>query len=384
MTISIFQLLSLFILLLLQTFNISNSQSSPEICNQHDKKFLLRIKNILGNPSSLSSWDPNTDCVMWKDIQCNNEQGHVTSISFIEAHDIQGPIPPLLDQLPYLSGLYFSDVPNLSGPIPSYIGRMTNLTSFFISGTKVNGPIPRFLSRLTKVNQLALSFSKFSGPVPSFLGRLKGLTFLCLASNDLTGQIPTTFGQLTNLNFLRLSSNKITGPIPVFLAKLKNLNTIDFEYNSLTGPIPQYFGHMRNLTTLSLSNNLLTGPIPKSLGRNNLVMIKLAHNKLTGDASFLFDKANTAIIDVHIDNNQFKFDFSNVDLGRSLAGFNISHNMIYGSLPKRFGTLSVDSVDVRYNKLCGPIPNGRRFKRVDPVVFSHNKCLCGGPLPGCK
>ncbi|KAL9238309.1 hypothetical protein vseg_012745 [Gypsophila vaccaria] len=90
------------------------------------------------------------------------------------------------------------------------------------------------------------------------------------------------------------------------------------------------------------------------------------------------------MVDVQIDYNFFKFDFTNVDLGRRLLAFNVSHNMIYGSLPKRLGQLMVDQVDVSYNQLCGPIPNGRRFKRVNPIVFSQNKCLCGGPLHACK
>ncbi|XP_074310441.1 polygalacturonase inhibitor-like [Silene latifolia] len=379
-----FYLLSLFILLVSQTFDISTSQGLPEFCNKNDKNTLLRIKNKLGNPSSLSSWDPNTDCSSWKDVQCGNEQGRVTSISFIEAQDINGPIPPYLDQLPYLTGLHFINVPNLSGPIPPYIGKLTHLITFTISGTKLTGQIPPFLGGFTNLIQLDLSSNKLTGPVPVFLGQLKKLSYLDLSSNELTGSVPSVLAQLTELSYLQLSSNKLSGRIPDFLSKLKNVNTIDLASNSLVGRIPEYLGHMPNLTTISLSNNLLNGPIPKSLGRSNLAMIKLDHNRLTGDASFLFDKANMNIVDIHIDYNFFKFDFSNVDLSRTLVGFNISHNMIYGSLPKRFGELRVEFVDMSYNQLCGPIPNGRRFKRVDPAIFSNNKCLCGGPLRACK
>ncbi|KAL9238307.1 hypothetical protein vseg_012744 [Gypsophila vaccaria] len=376
--------LILFSLLVSQFFDVFNSQSIPDFCHPNDKKILLNIKNKLGNPPSLDSWDTNIDCVNWKGIQCSNEQGHVTYFSITESHDIHGPIPPFLDQLPYLTGLQFDDVPNLSGPIPSYIRTLTNLTALTISRTKVTGPIPNFLGRLTNLAQLFLSSNGFIGPIPNFLGQLKSLTYLDLSSNGLTGPIPLTLAQLTNLSYLRLDSNKLSGPIPGFLAQLKNLNTIDFGSNSLTGPIPEYLGHMSGLTTLDLSNNLLVGPIPKSLARSTLAMVRLSYNRLSGDASFLFDKANTNILDIQIDNNFCKFDFTNVDLSPTLVGFNVSCNMIYGSLPKRFGQMRVDSVDVSYNQLCGPIPNGRRFKRVNPIIFGHNKCLCGGPLRACK
>ncbi|KAL9225512.1 hypothetical protein vseg_001426 [Gypsophila vaccaria] len=377
-------LLILFGLFLSQIFDISRSQGLPDFCNPYDKKILLSIKNKLGNPPSLASWDPNTDCINWNDIRCHNNEGHVTSIGIIDALDIHGPIPPFLDQLHWLVELRITNVPNLSSPIPKYIRNLTNLTSLTISGTQITGPIPSFLARLTNLTSLDLSSNKLTGPIPDFLGRLRSLNHLDLSSNGFTGPVTTALAYLTNLNNLQLKSNKLSGPIPNFLAQLKNLGSIDFSSNSLTGPIPKYLGHKPGLTTLRLSDNQLIGPIPKSLGRSDLAFISLSHNKLSGDASFLFDVANKNILDIEIDHNLFKFDFTNVDLSRNLMGFNVSHNMIYGSLPKRFGQMTIDSVDVSYNQLCGPIPNGRRFKRVNPIIFGHNKCICGGPLPACK
>ncbi|KAK9690934.1 hypothetical protein RND81_09G164400 [Saponaria officinalis] len=377
-------LLPLLIIFISQILYITQSQDLPNVCHPHDKKILLNIKNNLGNPSSLSSWDPNTDCCdHWITIQCN-EQGHVTSLTFLQAHDVHGPIPPFLDQLPWLTGLYFLDVPNLSGPIPSYFRKLTNLTAFVISGTSVTGPIPKFLGQYTNLIQLNLPSNKLFGPVPEELSRMKSMMYLDLSNNSLNGSIPNAFAHLTNLTGMFLNLNKFSGPIPDFLANLVNVGTIDFSSNSLTGPIPAFLGRMGNLTTLGLSNNQLTGPVPKELGRSNLVIIGLANNKLSGDASFLFEKGNKQVNDIQISSNLLKFDFTNVDLSPNLSGFNISHNMIYGSLPKRFGQIWVDSFNVSYNQLCGPIPDGELFKQADPAFFSHNKCLCGGPLPACK
>ncbi|KAL9244941.1 hypothetical protein vseg_018655 [Gypsophila vaccaria] len=328
------------LVLLSQYVTLSNSQKFDflDICNADDKQVLLRIRKHLGSPPSLSSWDLANDCggpwEGWKGVRCDG-QGRISSLLFFGMDDIS-KIPPYLDQLPALSTLSFVYMNNLTGPIPHYIGKLTNLTSFMISNANVSGPIPSFLGRLTNLGNLELSSSKFSGPIPNFLRRLKGLTNLDLSNNRLTGAIPASLGLIPKLEFL------------------------------------------------ALSNNQLSGPVPRSLGGGNIIVIRLGNNKLTGDVTFLIDKSNNGVIEVDISNNLFKFDLTNVDLAPRLYAFNMSHNMIYGRLPKIFGLLDPDTVNVSYNQLCGPIPNSRRFKHANPDIFTHNKCLCGSPLLACK
>ncbi|XP_074277079.1 polygalacturonase inhibitor 2-like [Silene latifolia] len=337
-------LIVLLPLLLISHFvNLSYSQKFDflDVCNADDKQVLLRIKAYLGNPPSLKSWDLANDCggpwEVWHGVKCDGE-GRISSLLFFGLQDIYR-ISPFLDELPALRGLGFVYMTNLFGPIPYYIGKLTNLSSLTIAMTNISGPIPSFLGRLTNLGNLDLSSNKFSGPIPNFLRRLNSVTTL------------------------DLSNNKITGPLPISL------------------------GLITQLSWLSLLNNQLTGPVPRSLGGGNIIVIRLGNNKLTGDATFLIDKSNNDVIEVDISNNQFKFDMTNVDLAPRLYAMNISHNMIYGRLPKLFyrkrdflGTY----IDITYNELCGPIPNGRLLKRVDPNLFAHNKCLCGGPLPACK
>ncbi|XP_057249743.1 polygalacturonase inhibitor-like [Beta vulgaris subsp. vulgaris] len=372
------------LLLFLPLFaHISHSQPLPDICHPHDKNVLLRIKKDLGNPASLSSWHPNTDCVKWEGIRCNN-QGHVIMVRIKKAQDIHG-IPAFLDQLPFLNQLYFYELPNFCTSIPPYIGKLNNLIKLTISRTNVTGPIPEFLGQLTKLEQLYLSSNKFTGSIPNFIRRLKNLIYLDLSDNLLTGPVPVALAELTNLQSLKLDSNKLCGQIPDFIGqKLKNLQVLQVGFNSLSGTIPTSLGLLPELYSIMLTRNQLSGSIPKWLGRGHLYFVYLGQNKLTGNASFLFEKANTNILILEVEENRLKFDFSHVDLARNLVTMNISHNRIYGSLPMRFGLLRPDNIDVSYNQLCGPIPNGRRFKRVDPIIFSHNKCLCGGPFPGCK
>ncbi|XP_074314714.1 uncharacterized protein LOC141649948 [Silene latifolia] len=301
----------------------------------------------------------------------------------------------LSSELTSLTKLFLMDLPNVTGTIPSSIGKLTQITQLWISNTNISGPIPNFLAQLTELNGLSLC-NKHTGPIPQFIGKFKNLVLLFLSSNKLSGPIPIFLTQLKELAFLDLSDNKLTGPIPLGLAQLTKLNNLKLGSNALSGPIPNFLGQYPSLTTLSLSHNQLSGPIPTSLGRAKITFLELNHNKLTGDASFLFDKENLGPGEIHINNNFLKFEFSNVEMPPLLWSFNISHNMIYGSLPKWLGEFrppmgysksSMTSMfsytfDVSYNQLCGPIPNGQLFR--DASIFAHNKCLCVGPLSACK
>ncbi|XP_074275518.1 polygalacturonase inhibitor-like [Silene latifolia] len=352
--------LPLFSLLATLFVDLCHSQTVAKLCNHNDENTLLQIKSFWGNPPSLGYWDPNQDCCQWDLIQCN-EQGRVITLRVSLSNDVHGPIPPFLDRLPSLDRLHFDNMYNLSGPIPQSIGKLTNLTAIVILGTNIGGPIPNFLGRLTNLVELNLASNKHTGPIPDFLGRLKSLTSLDLGDNQLTGHIPYSLTRLSNLSSLTLTLNKLSGSIPEFP--------------------PQ---KMSGLQFLGLNFNRFSGSIPRSLGRlPSLGALYLDHNKLTGDASYLFNKNNTVNKYISIGYNNLKFDLSKLDLPR-LWGFEISHNLIYGSLPLSFGFLDPETVNVSYNRLCGPIPNGRRFKRANPDIFAHNKCLCGGPLPACK
>ncbi|XP_021724035.1 polygalacturonase inhibitor 1-like [Chenopodium quinoa] len=235
------------------------------------------------------------------------------------------------------------------------------------------------------VTTLDFTSYNLTGPIPSSLGQLRKLKTAILHTNNLSGHIPSFLGFMRNLEFLYLYDNKLTGPIPSSLSQLPKISAISLGLNQLTGSIPESFGSFKSplITSLSLYSNKLSGSIPRSVGKANIQLLDLNDNKFTGDASFLFSKDNTSLFNIDISNNLFHFDFSNVDLPQSLEYLNISHNKIYGSLPKRLGQLPLKKIDVSFNQLCGKIPTGRRLKQFSPVFFSHNKCLCGPPLAPC-
>ena len=263
-------------------------------------------------------------------------------VKFLEidgADDLVGTIPPLIGDLPYLETLNFRLLPNLTGPIPQAIARLPHL-------------------------QLVL-----------------------LNWNNLTGPIPDYFSKLTNLVYLGLNNNHLTGSIPAYLGRLPNLKALVLDDNHLTGPIPDSFGSFQTRSQVTMSNNMLSGPIPRSLGNVNFEIFEAGGNRLTGDASFLFGKNKTELVHLVLSQNKLSFDLSKVvmPLDSSLLILLLDDNMIYGKLPSWMGQVSVRIFNVSYNHLCGPIPTvGGHLQEFDQSPFSHNKCLCGSPLPPCK
>ncbi|GAU42438.1 hypothetical protein TSUD_247800 [Trifolium subterraneum] len=329
-------LLLLHILLLTTQHLIPFSLS--EKCNQFEKPYLLKIKNELGNPPQLSSWNPNTDCCdQWFGIVCDIHKYRdlCTHIEFYfhtvyilnlsNLHLPQPlPIPPSIVNLVYLNTLSFHNIPNLVGSIPHSIATLPKLEYFFIRNTSISSKIPEALSNM------------------------KTLVAIILSSNKLTGTLPDT------------------------LPSLPNLAGIAFDDNQLTGPIPESYGSFSSLfRVLSLSRNRLSGKIPASLAKLNLELVDLSRNKLEGDASVFFgSKKRTAFI--LLKRNSFVFDIGKVELSKNLKHLDLSDNKIFGILPNELMKLKyLSKLNVDNNNLsCGEndIPEAENSEMFDDEV----------------
>ncbi|XP_076890331.1 polygalacturonase inhibitor-like [Bidens hawaiensis] len=329
-SIFIISIISLLVFLSLTTPSLSASKP----CNKDDEKVLFQIKKSLGNPYHLASWQTTLDCCKWYCLKCNKTTGRVVELTIFSGN-ISGQIPPEVGNLPYLQYLEFRKLTNLTGQIPSSITKLTHLT------------------------MLRLSWTNLSGPVPSFISQLK------------------------NLNVLDLSFNDLTGTIPPELATLPDLTEMDLSRNKLTGVIPESFGKFsKNFQSLHLSHNQLTGTVPKSLGYLNFTVIDFSRNQLTGDLSMFFGPNKTIQI-ADFSRNNFQFNLSDVKLPASLTSLDLNHNSIFGGLPAELTGLSLQYLNVSYNRLCGAIPQGRNLQDFDNTSYFHNRCLCGSPLAAC-
>lgn len=310
------------------------SLSATELCHPKEKKVLLRFKNAVKNSTIFNrSWLPNTDCCGWYGVICNDSDNHVYSLTLMQGDVFSGPIPDAIGDLPYLVAIHFINISTLTGSIPFSI------------------------TKLQKLETIEIVRSKLTGTIPGFLSKLKSLAYLDLSFNRLTGSIPSSLSESSKLLFINLSNNRLTGTIPESFVKLKHNNLY-----------------------LDLSRNKLSGEVPPSFRDINFMYIDLSYNNLHGDVSMLFGPNKTTGY-MGFTRNKLKFNMSKLKLHPLLSQLDISHNKIYGGLPKEMISLEWLSLNVSYNRLCGPIPQGGKLQtNFDYSSFFHNSCLCGAPL----
>ncbi|KAL0743857.1 hypothetical protein Bca4012_085370 [Brassica carinata] len=316
------------------------SLPSSHSCNSIEKNALLQIKKSFNNPRKFSSWNPQTDCcTTWSGVKCTN--GRVTDLSLFSSKHY-GQIPDQIGDLLELRSLFLTYLPHLTGNLPRTITKLKNLDS------------------------LILRHNNLSGPIPDYIGELKSLTFLDLSYNQFTGPIPGSLSQIPMLETILLEHNKLTGSIPN-------------SFGSFVGKVPNLY--LSN-NKLSVFNNVaLAGKIPESLSKSDFNGVDLSKNSFTGDGSMFFGRKQYTV-SVDLSRNMFEFDLSKIKFATDIAELDLSHNRIFGTLPRELAGLRLRRFNVSYNRLCGKIPRGglQTFKSYE---FSHNRCLCGAPLKAC-
>lgn len=331
----------LLILLLPFQLLITTSLSQSQLSDR-DLPALIKIREHFGNPDLFPGWRPGTTCISWWPAACN-DQGRVTKLfldnllGIKQLVNINSTLPPAIGELEMLETLSIMNLPGLHGPIPDSYGNLRHLSLFNIMVTNVSGSIPACLSR-------------------------------------------------TNLSSVSFFKNKLTGPIPRSLQKLPYLSYFNAAYNDLVGTIPP--GLVRSTpdspAALHLDGNRLSGTIPWTYAfERNMMQFRVASNRLTGDASFLFGRHKTVSGTIDLSGNKFRFNLTGVEMPKHLGFLNLSHNRIYGGVPLSLRESRVSVLDLSYNELCGEIPTGGHMVQFKAAAYEHNKCLCGTPLPPC-
>ncbi|KAG8378547.1 hypothetical protein BUALT_Bualt08G0148300 [Buddleja alternifolia] len=345
---------------------------------------------------------------------------------YIENNKLSGPIPANVGKLVQLGALSLEGN-RFSGPIPNSIGDLTQLFQLKLTGNLLTGPVPLSISRLRNLTVLSLDRNQLLGSIPDIFSGLSDLRILRLSYNKFTGTIPRSIlGLAPKLAYLELGHNSLTGPIPDFLGKFQALDTLDLSWNRFSGTVPKTFANLTKIFNLDLSHNLLVDPFPVmrvkgieslDLSYNQFHLgsipqwvttspiiyslklakcgikiklddwkptdtfyydyIDLSENEITGSPVKLLNRTDY-LVGFYASGNKLKFNLESMRLVKTLKDLDLSHNSVFGKVPKAITGLS--KVNVSYNHLCGQLP----LTKFPASAFAGNDCLCGSPLPKCK
>ncbi|XP_054824050.1 probable inactive receptor kinase At1g48480 [Prosopis cineraria] len=133
-----------------------------------------------------------------------------------------------------------------------------------------------------QVVELHLPGVGLSGRLPNgIFGNLTHLQTLSLRFNALTGSLPSDLASCVHLRNLYLQRNLLSGEIPEFLFSLPDMVRLNLGHNNFSGAIPLEFNKLARLRTLYLENNQLSGSIP-GLNLENLEQFNVSNNLLNG------------------------------------------------------------------------------------------------------
>ncbi|KAF8014534.1 hypothetical protein BT93_H0372 [Corymbia citriodora subsp. variegata] len=134
-----------------------------------------------------------------------------------------------------------------------------------------------------RITALRLPGVALSGQIPEgVLGNLTQLRTLSLRLNTLSGQLPSDLSACADLRNLYVQGNQFSGPIPEWLFSLRDLVRLNLASNNFSGEIPAGFGNLTRLRTLFLENNQFSGSIPTELKLPKLEQFNVSNNLLNG------------------------------------------------------------------------------------------------------
>ncbi|KAI2503353.1 hypothetical protein MHU86_11073 [Fragilaria crotonensis] len=307
----------------------------------------------------------------WHGINCTKDKdGKNDVIVALSLPDNQmvGEVPTQLGLLTSLQSFSLEGI-NLGGTsMPSEIGRLVDLETLNLRGTKMAGQLPSEIGVCTKLTMLDLLGSELTGTVPTEIGNLNFVESLSVGSVFLAGPLPTEIGHLSRLTSLHMSFFPTTESvaIPSEVALLSNMMHLVFfgivipsntwltdalvvmtgltslvltnEANinvQHSSTIPTQIGLLTALDDIKLINTGLNGTLPTELARlTKLTFLELWSNDLSGTIP------------------------SELGLLTDLAVFNLFYNhMLTGFVPSEVGLLTnLSIVDLRSTGLSIQIP----------------------------
>lgn len=278
---------------------------------------------------------------------------------------------------------------SLLGTIPDWFGSLLppSLAVIDLRSASIYGEIPYTLGDATGLSVLSLAYNSITGNIPPTLGQLRNLSFLDLSQNALSGDIPSTFTGILGIRYLDLSSNFLTGAllpevgtlftvletlilannsfsgsVPPQVGNLSSLVSLDLSFNSLFGSLPDSLTNLRGLRNLNLGSNFFSASLPASFfsSLSQLESIILSRNNFYGELpNSLWSLPKLRFLDVSYNNFTGNLpDLPGTNANANGGSINLSHNLLYGSIPSGFEILlsALSYADLSDNYLQGAVP----------------------------
>ncbi|XP_020890605.1 LRR receptor-like serine/threonine-protein kinase GSO2 [Arabidopsis lyrata subsp. lyrata] len=268
--------------------------------------------------------------------------------------------------------------------VPHFLLHQNDLRQVDLSDNNISGKFPSWLlANNTKLESLLLqnnSLTSFQLPKAAH-----NLLFLEVSVNEFNQLLPDNIGWiLPRLKFMNLANNSFQGYMPSSFGNMEMIEYMDISRNGFDGDLASSLGNMEKIEYMDISHNNFHGKLPKRFlnGCYSLVILKLSHNKLSGE---IFPESTnfTRVSLLSMDNNLFT---GKIGQGlrrlRSLRELDISNNKLTGVIPSWIGELpSLNALLLPNNSLEGDIPvslfNTSYLKLID---LSANN-LSGGIPP---
>ncbi|CAD6255189.1 unnamed protein product [Miscanthus lutarioriparius] len=276
---------------------------------------------------------------------------NITSLRFLDLSytSMYGQFPDVLGDMTSLQVLdlsnnnyyydYHDDDKNMRSMITN-LNNLCNLEVLNLECTLLYGDVAELFRNLprcspNKLQELNLGWNHLTGMLPRWMGQFMSLVVLNLGCNYITGHVPYEIGKLSNLTHLDLYTNKLDGTITEeHFASARSLQHIDLSYNALKIEISSDWQPPSTLEYVNFASCQM-GPLFPGWLQWNVSITDL-------------DISSAGIADRLP--QWFSDAFSNVEF------MNISNNQLNGTLPADMGTMSLQELYLRSNKLTGQIP----------------------------
>ncbi|XP_074318330.1 receptor-like protein EIX2 [Silene latifolia] len=198
--------------------------------------------------------------------------------------------------LPYDLEILRLEFNMIGGNLPSFLGDFKYLRVLHINHNRITGPIPISMGRLSYLEELDLSNNNLTGALPQGLGQCKSLVHIDLSSNFLHGALSEShFDTLSKLEYLDLSLNVVDWNITSNWSPPFQLSDLHMRSCKIQAQFPRWIGDQTKLRTLDFSDNNMFGELPQCFSSNQLNLITISHNQITGPVPYFTSSKLTAI-----------------------------------------------------------------------------------------